>query len=126
MPLRTVGVKLTANAAGYLATIGKATAATQAFASKGSAALTKHTQSFKTLTTGVGIFGAAVALGIGAAVKATADFDQAMSGVAATGQDAKNNLQALRDAAIQAGQATKFSATEAAGGIEALAKAGVS
>ena len=60
------------------------------------------------------------------AVRAFANFDEAMSAVAATGEDAKNNLAGLRDVAIEAGQRTKYSATEAAAGIENLLKAGVS
>jgi TP901 family phage tail tape measure protein len=82
--------------------------------------------SINKLSNGLGLAGAAVAAGVGVAIKAAAQFDQAMSGVAATGGDARASLQALRDAAIQAGAATKFSATEAAQGEEALAKAGVS
>lgn len=78
------------------------------------------------LGSGAGIAGAAIAAGIGVAVKSYADFDQAMSAVSATGQDARDNLGALREAALQAGADTKFSATEAAQGVEELAKAGVS
>lgn len=62
---------------------------------------------------------------LGAATKA-ANFDEAMSHVAATGEDARGSLEALRKEALEAGARTKFSATEAAQGIEALAKAGVS
>lgn len=60
------------------------------------------------------------------AQKRVSDFDQAMSHVAATGDDARANLGALREAAVQAGADTAFSAREAAEGVEALAKAGVS
>ena len=74
----------------------------------------------------MGKVGLAAGVGIGLAVKSFADFDSAMSGVAATGSDARANLDALKEAAIDAGAKTKYSATEAAGGIEALAKAGVS
>src|SRR4249919_2216358 len=123
---RTVAVTLTANAAGYLATIGKATLATQQFASKGSKALSQHEQSIRKLSTGAGLLGGALAVGLGVAIKSSADFEQAISNVAATGKDAQTNLKGLRDAALAAGKATKFSATEAAGGVEALAKAGVS
>ncbi|GAW54749.1 phage tail tape measure protein [Nocardioides sp. PD653] len=66
------------------------------------------------------------AAGLAAIVGTTANFDEAMSHVAATGEDARSSLDALREAAIQAGADTAFSASEAAAGIENLAKAGVS
>lgn len=72
--------------------------------------------------TGVGVAaGAAATL----AVKSFADFDQQMSAVRATGQEARDSYDALKDAAIQAGADTAFSAGEAARGMEALLKAGV-
>lgn len=78
----------------------------------------------------IGATAGKTALAAGAALTAiavtTANFDEAMSHVAATGDDARASFDELREAAIQAGQSTAFSATEAAGGIENLAKAGVS
>ncbi|MGN7978197.1 phage tail tape measure protein [Microbacterium sp. 22195] len=71
------------------------------------------------------VMGAAVAAGVGVAVAKFADFDQAMSNVAATGQDARDNISELRDAAIDAGAKTVFSAQESANAIEEMAKAGV-
>lgn len=70
--------------------------------------------------------GAAVAAGIGVAVAKFGQFDQAMSYVAATGDDARQNIDALRQAALDAGAATVFSATEAANAVEEMAKAGLS
>lgn len=87
---------------------------------------TKAAEAADTLGTQVGLMGAAVTLGVGAAVKTFADFDQAMSNVAATGDDARGSIDALRAAAITAGAETAFSATEAANAIEELAKAGIS
>lgn len=73
-----------------------------------------------------GRMGLAAAAGLGAVVAVTANFEQAISKVAATGDDARGSLDALRQAALDAGAATAFSATEAAAGIENLLKAGVS
>jgi TP901 family phage tail tape measure protein len=73
-----------------------------------------------------GKVGLVAAAGFTVAVAAAAKFDQAMSGVAAATHETAGNMDLLRKAAIDAGQATKFSATEAAGAIEELAKAGVS
>lgn len=67
------------------------------------------------------------ALGMaGIAVKQFANFDQAMSGVRAATQASESDMSALREAALAAGKDTKYSATEAAQGIEALGRAGVS
>jgi TP901 family phage tail tape measure protein len=69
--------------------------------------------------------GAVIAAGLGVAVAKFAEFDQAMSNVAATGEDARDNIEGLRDAALEAGATTVFSATESANAIEELAKAGL-
>lgn len=72
------------------------------------------------------ILGGSLTAMAGLAVKKFADFDQAMSSVASTGDDARGSMDALRQASIDAGADTAFSATEAAGAVEELAKAGVS
>src|SRR5690606_36716985 len=64
--------------------------------------------------------GAAALTGVGAAVKTAADLDQAMSNVAATGDDARTNIAQLRVVAIDLCAKTSFSAGEAAAGIENL------
>lgn len=83
-------------------------------------------QSMQMLGTAGVAMGAALAVGIGVAVSRFAEFDQAMSNVAATGDDARANMDELRQAALDAGASTVFSATEAANAIEELAKAGLS
>ncbi|MFK5279243.1 phage tail tape measure protein, partial [Lacticaseibacillus paracasei] len=55
-----------------------------------------------------------------------ADFDQAMANVGAATNTPRESLGQLSDLALKLGADTKFSATEAAGGIEELAKAGLS
>lgn len=86
----------------------------------------RNSASLNTLATGIGLVGAGLVGMAALAVKKFADFDQAMSNVVATGDDARENQEALREAAMRAGAATVFSATEAAGAIEEMAKAGVS
>jgi TP901 family phage tail tape measure protein len=83
-------------------------------------------QNFTAVGDSAGKLGLVAAAGVGIAIKKFADFDQAMSNVAATGEDARNSIDALRDAAVEAGSRTVFSASEAAGAIENLAKAGLS
>lgn len=69
--------------------------------------------------------GAAVLAGLAVAAAAATRFERQISAVgAATGQTG-DSLNALRDAALQAGRDTAFSAFEAAQGIEELSKAGL-
>ncbi|MER5622507.1 phage tail tape measure protein [Streptosporangium sp. NPDC002544] len=70
--------------------------------------------------------GAGMLAGFGVAVKATMDFDKALSGVAAASNASAKELSALREAAIKAGADTAFSATEAAQAETELAKVGIS
>jgi len=65
--------------------------------------------------------------GIGVAVvKSAADFEQALSNIkAVTGSTAKE-MESFKNLALKMGKDTKYSATEAANGIEELSKAGVS
>ncbi|MEU4367558.1 phage tail tape measure protein [Micromonospora chersina] len=73
-----------------------------------------------------GVMGLAVMAGFGAAVKAGMAFDKQMSAVSAATHATAGDMERLRAAALKAGKDTSYSATEAAQGIEELAKAGVS
>ncbi|MDR4198272.1 phage tail tape measure protein [Bacillus altitudinis] len=95
--------------------------------------MNQMSNSAKSLSTQMGIVqtaalavGGAVVAGIGVSVKTAADFEQAMSKVqsisGATGQD----FEALRKVAMDLGESTKFTATEAAQGLQYLAMAGFS
>ena len=72
-----------------------------------------------------GRVGLVAAGGLAAVVATTAKFDSAMSAVQAATHETANNMDRLRDAAIEAGAETVYSASESAGAIEELAKAGV-
>jgi TP901 family phage tail tape measure protein len=70
--------------------------------------------------------GTTAGVGYGLAIAAAGNFEKALSSVqAATGESAAN-MTLLKEAALDAGQATVYSASEAAGAIEELAKAGIS
>ncbi|WP_018188153.1 phage tail tape measure protein [Microbacterium sp. 77mftsu3.1] len=88
--------------------------------------LSQKKQEFELLGRGMLVAGGVMAAGVGLAIGKFVEFDQAMSNVIATGDDATENQVALRDAAIEAGAATVFSATESANAIEEMAKAGLS
>ena len=121
---RTVSVRLTATVDGFTAAMAKA----QASAEKLGAGVQKasQTQSWKTASTGLIAFGAAAVGAAGLAISKFSEFDQAMSQVRATGDDARANIDGLTEAAQKWGAATKYSASEAAAGVESLLKAGVS
>jgi len=80
------------------------------------------------LATSFAKLGVAAAAGIGAAMyvvgKAGADFEEAMSAVSAVMMKPIADISELSDQAKQLGATTKFTATEAAQGMEILAKAG--
>ena len=72
------------------------------------------------------LVGGLILAGVGLAVKAYAEFDEQMSKVQAATHASTDEMAQLREAAIQAGADTAFSAKEAGQAIEELSKAGVS
>jgi TP901 family phage tail tape measure protein len=123
---RSIMVRIGANVTGLVSSLKTADRAAQDWGNKQLAWVQKNEQSINALSRNVGVLGAGLTGLAVLAVKKFADFDAAMSGVAATGDDARGSIDELRDAAIRAGADTVFSATEAADAITALAKAGVS
>lgn len=79
-----------------------------------------------TVADGAGKVGLAAAATFTVAISKAAKFDQAISQVRAATHETEGNMRLLEQAALDAGQATQYSAVEAADGIEQLAKAGVS
>ena len=82
--------------------------------------------SLRTLSRTALVTGAGLAAGFGVATAATIGFDKAMSGVNAVADVNTRQLGRLRQAAIDAGRDTAFSASEAAQAEAELVKAGVS
>ena len=95
-------------------------------ATKTSTWLSKNRADVDSLANSGLVMGGLMVAGASMAIKRYADFDAQMSAVKATGAEARAELGALRQAAIDMGADTAFSATEAAQGIENLLKAGVS
>ncbi|WP_430534472.1 phage tail tape measure protein [Listeria rocourtiae] len=77
----------------------------------------------KTVTTR---FSAPLAVGLGVAIKKAADFEAQMDSVQAVSGATGSEMTKLQDLAVQLGADTKYSAQEAAMGIEELIKAGLS
>jgi TP901 family phage tail tape measure protein len=70
--------------------------------------------------------GTAIAAGLVFAVKTAADFETQISAIGAVSGASGEQLDEVRKKALQLGADTSFSASEAAGAIEELAKAGIS
>ncbi|WP_323986196.1 phage tail tape measure protein [Microbacterium plantarum] len=122
---RSVAVRLILNATGYMSGMDQVAQKT----AKTGTELEKLAQKKQVLTDLGGLalgFGAAAAAGVALAVSKFAEFDEAMSFVDAATHESASNMALLRDAALEAGASTVFSATESANAIEELAKAGVS
>lgn len=77
----------------------------------------------KTVTTR---FSAPLAVGLGVAIKKAADFEAQMDSVQAVSGATGSEMTKLQDLAVKLGADTKYSAQEAAMGIEELIKAGLS
>ena len=121
---KSVRVVLSASTSGFVAEVRRAGAAVREVnAEMGKAS---QTQAWRGASTALIGLGAAAVGAAGLAVKAFATFDAQMSAVKATGAEAAGSIDELRAAALKAGADTKYSATEAAAGIESLLKAGVS
>lgn len=118
---RSVKVTLSLIATGFDSGMAKAKQSTDSLITS----LGQHQQASQQVGTAMMTAGGLILAGVGLATKAYADFDKQMSSVKSTGADAVKNFDALREAAVRAGSQTAFSATEAAQGIEELAKAGL-
>lgn len=123
---RSIVLRIGGNVTGLLTSLKTAKQATQDWGNQALSYVDKNEQHINTLARGFGIAGAALTGFAVLAVKSFADFDASMSSVQAATMESADNMALLRDAAIDAGARTVYSATEASGAIEELAKAGVS
>lgn len=119
---RNITVRLLADTSNFTAGMAKVSGESQKTATTMEAAGGKS----KLITTGIAAAGvAATALGV-AAIKMAADFDASMSTVQANTGASADEMNQLRQAAIDAGADTIYSATESADAINELGKAGLS
>lgn len=122
---RTVKTSLVLEATGYIANANKAAKATRELGSEAEKLAAKK-DAINELGAGMLAIGAVAAVGIGIAVKRASDFDAAISAVKANTQETTQNMALLRDAALEFGASSVFTATESANAIEELGKAGIS
>lgn len=121
--VRSVVVRLSAETSQYISKMTQAGAVTETSMGRAERSSKKAAVGL-TEVERAGLAGAVVLAG--KAVFAAADFESAMSSVEAATHGSAAEMESLRQAALDAGADTVFSATEAAAGIENLAKAGVS
>ncbi|ATU21057.1 phage tail tape measure protein [Bifidobacterium choerinum] len=119
-------VRLTANISDYSAKMQQASAQTERLATT-IVKPTNRVRQFETAATKTGMAVGAMSLAFGVAgVKMFADFDEAMSEVKANTGATGDELDALKNAALDAGKSTVYNATQSAQAINELAKAGMS
>lgn len=123
---RTVSVKLQADVAGYTTAMDKASKSTKQVGDEADSTGRRSKAGFSMASAAAGGLAVVGVAALGSMVKASMDFDKAMSAVGAAANATGGELEALRKAALKAGADTAFSATEAAQAQTELAKAGVS
>jgi TP901 family phage tail tape measure protein len=123
MALRSVGVRLQAEVSGYTNQLRMAARSTKDFVGE----LDKAAKAgqLDAVADQAGRMGLGLVAAFGGAVAISAKFEKAMSEVGAVSGATAGELEQLRDAALQAGQDTAFSASEAAQAQAELAKAGL-
>lgn len=123
---RVLRAVLKADVSSFVGSMRVASKATHDLADDASKSAGKHKAAWESTGKGMMATGAVLAAGVGLAVKSFADFDAAMSQVKVGTNTSGAALKSLREAAIDAGAKTQYSATEAADAITAMGKAGVS
>lgn len=123
---RSVAVELRLKAAQYLTGLSAVRKATRDVATDLTKATKENHRNMERLGRSGLVAGGALAAGVGVAVKRFAEFDQRLSSVRAATHGTAKEMDALKQAALDAGAATVFSASDAADAETELAKAGVS
>ena len=122
---RSISIALEARVQGFVSGMRTAQQATNDFADRTASFARENEQHLDRVGKASMVMGGALLAGVAIAVKSFMEFDSAMSEVQASTHETTANMDLLRDAAVKAGADTAFSASEAAQGIEEMAKAGV-
>jgi len=123
---RSISIALEAKVQGFVAGMKTAQQAASDFANRTAKFARDNEEHFDRVGKASMVMGGALLGGAVLAVKSFMEFDSAMAEVKASTHETAGNMDLLREAAINAGADTAFSAKEAAQGIDELAKAGVS
>ncbi len=123
-------VSITAKTAGLTSGLAAADAKVRSFSKSADQAATRAGGAFDRMSrgmkVGVGVGAAAVVAGFASAVKVAASFEQQLSQLRAVSGANARDMNRMRDAALDYGASTKFSAREVAAAQIELAKAGMS
>lgn len=125
MATRTITIALEAKVGGLVSGFKTAQQAASDFGSKTEAFTAKNRESLEGVGKAGMVAGGVLVAGFAKSIQTFASFDKAMSSVKAATHESAENMELLSEAAIKAGADTAYSAEEAAGAIEELAKAGV-
>jgi len=125
MATRNTKVSLVAEVSGYISGMEAAAKKTRELGSE-SEKLAQKRDAINLLGGGLLALGAVGVAAVGLAVAKFSEFDEAISNVKASTQESAGNMALLRDAALEFGASSVFTATEAANAIEELGKAGIS
>lgn len=125
MAMRTIGARLRMETGEYVAGARTAGVATDQLTGKMERTSATGKRSFSEMAHAATLVGVALIGVATVAVVAAAKFDKTMSEVGAVANATDKELRELRDAALEAGAATSFSASQAAQAEAELAKAGV-
>lgn len=123
---RSISISLEARVQGFVTGMRTAQQAASDFGGRLEGFAQRNEQSLDRVGKASLVMGGGLLAGALMAVKSFMEFDSAMSEVQASTHETEANMDRLREAAINAGADTAFSAKEAAQGIDELAKAGVS
>jgi TP901 family phage tail tape measure protein len=123
---RTVKVTIEAAVTGAIANVRAFGGAVKGLGTELDVLGRKHEASYNKIASTTGKIGIGLAVGFGLIIKSAMDFDKEMSAVGSVADASASQLEGLRQAALNAGRDTAFTATQAATAEEELAKAGIS
>lgn len=123
---RSISISLEARVQGFVAGMRTAQQSASDFASKVGSFAKNNADDLDRVGKAGMVMGTTLLAGVALAIKSYAEFDKQMSAVQASTHATSADMDLMRQAAIDAGADTSFSATEAAKAIDEMAKAGVS
>lgn len=123
--MRTISVKYVANIKEYTSSVREMVKTTRDFRTELSETAARGQGDLDAVANGAIAFGLALGGALAAGIAKAAEFDHAMAQVNAVSNATAAEFGALRQAAIDMGASTQFSATEAANAIGELSKAGL-
>lgn len=123
---RSISIALEAKVSGFVAGMRTAQKSAEDFGSRVGQFAKQNAEDLDRVGKAGMVMGTTLLAGVALAIKSYAEFDKQMSAVQASTHATAGDMDLLRQAAIEAGADTSFSATEAAQAIDEMAKAGVS